>query len=223
MKLIRKPIISAGVAIATDIIMLALAAVLNILRGRVPASYTFDPIEVLVIVSHPYDLFGILTAAALAIAAVMSAFIIAAAVTGSKSRAASRMVGAAVLLTVSVAAVLFAHFIVRGQTAEDYACHVFEDGNYKVAIQETKYSEHEGTVEVFLLTEAAHDHDAPDTSEHTHSYDVRLLAGSEIHTFSDSSDDYELVGDINENLVVRFMDGDSYRQFNIDMGADTTD
>ncbi len=214
MKLIRKPVIPATIAVITDLAALVLAVLLNILRGKIPAAYSFDSTNVVVKITHPYDYYGIFTAVALLTVVVMSGLIIAAAISGSKSKAASRGVGAAALLIISVAVVLFSHYVVRGLPAESYTCFVFEDGTDTIAIQETKYIDGTGTNEVFRLCETEHDHDNPDTSEHKH-YSVELLTGTEIKHFATDSTRYTLDYGYSNDIVIRFMDGDSYRSLNI--------
>ncbi len=214
MKLIRKPIIAAITAVIIDIIMLALAVVLNLLRGKFPAQYSFNETDVKVEIFHPYDYFGILTAAALAAVIVIAALIIAAALTGAKAKTASRIVGAIILVVLSSGAVLFSHYIVCGIPDTGHICYVFRSEECDLAIQETEYIDGTGTVEVFKLTELPHDHESLGTAEHEH-YNVTFLAASEIQNFSTDNNRYTLEWDINGRLVIKFKDGMSYRSFNI--------
>ncbi len=214
MKLIRKPKIAAAVVIITDIIALALAVLLNMIRGSVPAQYHFDDIKVRVEVSHPYDLFGIFTASALVLAAVMTGFIIAAAIAGGKSRMAGRITGASALLVVSAALVLFCHVFVCGFPVRHTSCFVYENENGDMlAIQEKKFFENSGTTEVFRITVPPHEHHEDESGEHDH-YEVVYLAATEITQFASDATRYTL-GDIDGDLGITFRDGEHYRTLQI--------
>ncbi len=214
MKIIRRPMIAATVVIVADLLTLALAGVLNLVRGSIPANYRYVEDLVYIEITHPYDLFGIFTVAALVTAVVMTGCIIAAAITGAKAKTVSRIVGAAVLLVISVPLILFSHYFVCGIPARNFACFVFNDNEYTIAIQETEYSDGTGTVEVFRLNEYEHEHNG--TAEHEH-YSVEFLTASELFDFSTDSTRYELEWGYSNDLVIRFQDKGSYRSFHIRM------
>ncbi len=214
MILIRKPKIAVTAVIVTDIIALALAVLLNILRGSIPAEYHFDDIAVRVQVSHPYDLFGIFTAVALVLAAVMTGFVIAAAISGGRSRMASRITMASSMLVISVFVVLFCHVFVCGFPVRHTTCFVYENENGDMlAIQEKKFFENSGTTEVFRITVPPHEHHEDESGEHDH-YEVEYLAATEITQFASDATRYTL-GDIDGDLGITFRDGEHYRTLQI--------
>lgn len=214
MKLLIKPKIAAAIAIICDLLALAAAVVLDAVRSKVPASYSFDHIQVRVDVAHPYEYFGIATAVLLALAAVMTGFVIAGALAGGKAKMVMRLVGAAALLIVSVAVIIFAHFFVCGAPVEDTACFVLNSGDKNIAIQETKYSFGMSTMDIYTLNGEMHYHE--DGAE-AHPVEVTHITGTDIMEFSKDPDRY-IVDEVFENeLFVRFMDGGTYRtlQFTI--------
>lgn len=212
MKIFRRPKIAAAIVIVTDLLALVLAAVLNMLRGRIPAEYHFDDVQVYVEVSHPYELFGIFTALALVVAAAMAGVIIAAAVIGGKEKAASRIVGAVALLVLSAAAILFSHVFVCGLPAKNTYCFVFEsEYGDMVAVQERQYTEAFGVTEVFSIETPEHEHH--DDEEHEH-YSVRYLTSTEITEFSKDNTRYTLDW-AGEDLRIRFYDGNLHRTLQI--------
>ncbi len=215
MKLLIKPKIAATIAIICDLLALAAAVVLDAFRSKVPASYSFDAEAVRVDVFHPYEYFGIVTAVLLAIAAVMTGFVIAGALAGGKAKMVMRLVGAAVLLVVSVAVIIFAHFFVCGAPVEDTICFVLNNGDKNIAIQETKYSFGKSTMDIYALDGEMHYHE--DGVEAVPVV-VAYVTGTEITEFSKNADRY-IVDEVFENeLFVRFLDGNTYRtlQFTIE-------
>ena len=217
MKLLPKTKTASAVMIICDLLVLAAAVVLDALRGSVPADFSFDPEQVEVVISHPYELFGIVTAVLLVVTAVMTGFIIADALTGARTKTAMRFVTAAVLLTVSAAAILFSHFFVCGAPVENRICFVFEDSSagMNIAVQETEYSFGSGTMEIYKLEETVHDHE--DGTSHAH-YEVSYITGTEIHEFSTDASRYTLDWVLDTQLRIRFYDGDVHRtlQFSVE-------
>lgn len=212
MKILRKPKIAVTIVIVTDILALILAAVLNMLRGLVPAEYHFDDIHVLVEVSHPYELFGLFTAVALVAAAALSGVMIAAAVIGGKEKATPRIVGAVLLLIISVAAILFSHVFVCGLPVKNIQCFLFEDTNGdRVAVQERQYTENSGVLEIFSVDAIEHEHH--EGEEHDH-YSVAYLTSTPITEFSKNDDRYTLDW-VGNDLRIRYYDGAVHRTLQI--------
>ncbi len=178
MKLLIKPKIAAAIAIICDLLVLAAAVVLDAVRSKVPASYSFDHIQVRVGVSHPYEYFGIATAVLLALVAVMTGFVIAGALAGGKAKMVMRLVGAAALLVVSVAVMIFAHFFVCGVPVEDTACFVLNSGDKNIAIQETKYSFGKSMMDIYLLKGELHYHEDGEEDE-AHAVSVTHITGTD--------------------------------------------
>ena len=208
MKLLTKPRTAAAVMVICDVLVLAAAVILDALRARVPATFSFDPSNVEVDVSHPYDLFGIVTAVFLVIAAVMTGFMIAGAVAGSKSKMPMRITGAAVLLIVSAAVVIFSYFFVCGLPIKNTICFVFENNGMNIAVQETEYAFGAGTMDIYRMDETSHVHE--DGSAHSE-FEVSHITGVEITEFSSDDTRYTLDWVLEHDLRVRFFDGDIHR------------
>lgn len=207
MKLLMKPKIAAAVIGVCDLILLIAAIVLDAVRAKVPADLSFDPAQVKVEVSHPYEYFGIATAVFLAIAAVMTGFMIAGALAGTKVKTAARLVGAAVLLIVSVAVIIFAHFFVCGAPVEDTACFVFQNGGVNIAVQETKYSFGSGMMDVYKLEGDMMLY----AGEAASKVSVTHITGTGITEFATNSSRYTLDEVYDAQMRLRFFDGDIHR------------
>lgn len=200
-KISRRQKIAIAVMAAADVIMLVLAAILDSLRESIPTEYTL--VDGDIISSHPLDRFGIAVAVALALVTVMFAFALVNIISSEDKKRRGKIIGFSVLFAVSVAAVMFSYFWVRGsqpQRTQTYDC---TDGSINLLLMEENHSDDFGTLRVFI-TDQAHD-------------DLALLAATDIHSRSQSSDDYYIdwVGDT--VLRITFLDGVSYRSIQIDL------
>lgn len=201
-KISRRQKIAIAVMAAVDVIMIVLAAILDSLRESIPAQYTLTD-GGNVIASHPLDRFGIAVAVALALVTVMFAFALINIISSEDKKRRGKIIGFSVLFAVSVAAVMFSYFWVRGSQpvrTQTYNC---TDGSINLLLMEENYSDDFGTLRVFI-TDQAHD-------------DLALLAATDIHSRSQSSDDYYIDWVRDGELRITFLDGDSYRSIQIDL------
>ena len=186
---------------AVDVIMIVLAAILDSLRESIPTEYMLVDGEV--VSSHPLDRFGIAVAVALALVTAMFAFALVNIINSEDKKHRGKIIGFSVVFAVSVAAVMFSYLWVRGaqpQRTQTYNC---TDGSINLMLMEENHSDDFGTLRVFI-TDQAHD-------------DLALLAATDIHSRSQSGDDYYIdwVGDT--MLRITFLDGSSYRSIQIDL------
>lgn len=215
MKFLIKPKIASAVMIVCDLLVLTAAVILDAFRAKVPASFSFDATRVKVDISHPYEYFGIVAAVLLVIAATMTGFMIAGAAAGVKSKMPMRITGAAVLLIVSAAAIIFSHFFVCGLPAKNTICFVFQNSGLNIAVQETEYSFGTGTMDIYRLDETTHTHEDGSTYSE---FDVSYITGTTITQFSTDATRYTLDWVLDTDLRLRFYDGDVHRtlQFSIE-------
>lgn len=200
-KISRRQKITIIAIAAVDVIMLVLAAILDSLRESFAAEYILSDGDV--ITSHPLDRFGIAVAVALVLVTVMFAFALINIISSDDKKRSGRIIGFGVLFAASVAVIMFSYFWVRGaqpQRTQTYDC---TDGNNYLLLVEENYSDDFGTLRVFI-TNQAHD-------------DMALLAATDIHSRSESSDDYAIDWLREGELRIIFLDGDSYRSIQIDL------
>ncbi|MGN0686478.1 MAG: hypothetical protein ACI4KA_00060 [Oscillospiraceae bacterium] len=192
----------AAAAAAADILMLAAAVVLDILRPHFAAEYTFDKDTLAVSASHPYDMFGIIAAAALVFAAVMAAFVIAGGFVSGGKNTAAHIVGGVSLIIISAAVILFSYLVVRGQQPTRTEFIAYTNDTKNIIIAEEKYSDNCGAVKIFSVGEE--------------SGPARLLASTDIKEFSNGSTErYTLEWRTNEVLGIRFYDGNTLRALQV--------
>ena len=187
---------------AVDVIMIVLSAILDSLRESIPAQYTLTD-GGNVIASHPLDRFGIAVAVALALVTVMFAFALINIISSEDKKRRGKIIGFSALFAVSVAAVMFSYFWVRGSQPQRTRTYDCTDGNVNLLLMEENYSDDFGTLRVFI-TDQAHD-------------DLALLAATDIHSRSQSSDDYYIDWVRDRELRITFLDGVSYRSIQIDL------
>ncbi len=194
MKILRRPMLAAALAAAVDVFMLAAAVVLDLLRDKFSASYSFDLDSISIATSHPYDMFGIFSAAALVFAAVMAAFIIAGGVTLSREKAVGRIVGGVVLIVASAAVILLAFLVVRGKQPEKVGYYTYTDDTLRIVVVEEQYDENLGAAKFFCVSE--------DSTE------AKLLVSTDISTFANGDKErYTLEWRSDNVLGIKFMDG----------------
>ena len=202
MKILRKPQIAASIAITLDILMLAAAMVLSSLRDRFPAEYTYDKEHKLITSSHPYDMFGIIAAAALAVAAVMTAFIIVGAFSDNK-KTSPRIAGGIMLIIFSAAAILFSWLVIRGEQPKDTNYLSYTNNTHRIIIAEEKYRDDYGVAKFFAVNN--------DSGE------ARLVASTDITTFTeDNQERYTLQWISDTTLHISFIDGYNGRELSIE-------
>lgn len=201
-KLIRRPMLAAGIAIAADILILAVAAVLNAVRSQVPAEYYFT-VERRITASHPFEYFGIVAAVVIVIAAAMSALILINALTNSaeSKKTAPRVAGAVTLLIFSAAAALVSWLIVSGQKPIDEKYYYFTNDELYIVMQEEKYSDSYGVLKLFSTPESEGE--------------ATLLASTDISSFGENEEHYTLEWLSETAIGVRFADGLKYRSLQI--------
>ena len=200
MKLLRRPKLAAALAVATDILMLVAAVVLDALRERFPAEYTFDfdIYSLGISTRHPYDLFGIAAAVALVFVTVMAAFVIAGGFVSGSGKVAQRISGGIALIVLSAAVVLFSFFIVRGRQPEQVEYIAYTDESICIVIAEERYS---GDVGVLKLFDAQ-----------LGGGEARLMATTELNTFANGDTErYEFTWVDTQTLAVSFIDGPNKR------------
>ncbi len=205
-KILRKPLITAGIIIAVDVVMLVLAIVLDINRSEFPTSYTFTE-ENFVVASHIYDGFGIIAAIALAVTVALSAVMIVG-VIGTKrgSKLTVGIIGGALLLAASVVAVMFSFVWVKGPQPVSSVFYPLTDDTMHLLLLEDKYTDNYGTLKIFQYDGGFGELD--------------LLAATEITTFSDSHEDYYMGWLSEDTLAIRFADGYSVRTLQITIPAE---
>ena len=208
-KILRRPMIAAAVAIVIDLAVLVSAVVLDSIRGSFQSeySYTIDiPADMYIVTeSHPYDISGIFFAVALVIAAVMSAVILIGALSKNRvgQKAVSEVVGAAVLLVISAAVILFSYFIVNGSKPSEMTDYSFTDETLQLIIREEKYSEDEGITKIFLIDDEKES--------------IRLLAMAEISEFAESAERYSISWVTDNTLYIAYSDREMYKTLQINI------
>lgn len=201
-KILRRPMLAAGIAIAADIITLIAAAVLSALRGGIESTYIFTE-ERTVITQHPFDLFGIFAAAALVIVSAMAGLIIAGAFSKgvSEKKITPRIAGAAVLLVISAAVILLSLYVSRGEQPVSTEFYYYSDKEMYLTIAEEKYREDYGRVKIYSTDEEQ------GTAE--------LLASTEITQFAENNERYMIEWIANDVLRIVFADGMQHKSLQI--------
>lgn len=201
-KISRRQKLAIIVMAAVDVIMLVLAAILDSLRESLPAEYLLtDGGDI--VSSHPLDRFGIFVAAALALVTIMFAFALVNIINSEDKKRRIKAIGFTVLFVVSAAVVMFSYLWVRGSQPERTVTYDYTDSDISLLLMEESYSDDFGTLRVFITNEA-HDETA-------------LLAATDIHSRSESSDDYYIDWVMDGMLRITFLDADSYRSIQIDL------
>ncbi|MBE6902303.1 MAG: hypothetical protein E7478_07490 [Ruminococcaceae bacterium] len=204
MKLLRRPMLAAAIAVAADVVVMAAAVLLDVLRGRFTATYTFDPELVLISESHPYDMFGVVVALAMVLAAVMAAFIIAGGFTTGGGKVAQRITGGVLLVAASVAAMMISLMLVGGRRPQQVTYLSYTDDALHIVVAEEKYSEELGVANFFSVN------DETGAAE--------LLVATDISTFAnDNAERYTLVWTDSDTLGIRFVDGMLTRMIRVDV------
>ena len=205
-KILRKPLITAGIIIAVDVVMLVLAIVLDINRSEFPTSYTFTE-ENFVVASHIYDGFGIIAAIALVVTVALSAVMIVGVIATKRgSKLTVGIIGGALLLAASVVAVMFSFVWVKGPQPVSSVFYPLTDDTMHLLLLEDKYTDNYGTLKIFQYDGGFGELD--------------LLAATEITTFSDSHEDYYMGWLSEDTLAIRFADGYSVRTLQITIPAE---
>ncbi len=188
--------------VAVDAIMLMLAAILDSLRESLSTEYTLtDSGDI--ITSHPLDRFGTVVAVALALVAVMFSLAIVNIINSEEKKRRGRIIGFSVLFVASLAIVMFSYLWVRGSKPESTVTYDYTDSDVSLILMEERYPDEFGTLTVFVINDA---HD-----------EIALLAATDIHSRSESSEDYYLDWVLDGVLRITFLDGDSYRAIQIDL------
>lgn len=203
-KMSRRQKIAIIVMVAVDAVMIILAAILDSLRESLPTEYTLTESGD-IITSHPLDRFGIAVAAALALVTVMFAFAMVNIINSEDKKRRAKAIGFTVLFAASAAAVMFSYFWVRGSQPVRTKTYDCTDGSTSLLLLEENHSDDFGTLRVFITNEA---HD-----------EIALLLATDIHSRSESSDDYYIDWITEEMLRITFLDGDSYRSVQIDLNV----
>ncbi len=201
-KLIRRPVLAAVIAIAADILILVAAAVLSAVRDQVPSEYYFTA-ERIITASHPFEYFGIAAAVVIVIAAAMSVLMLISALTISaeSKRTAPQITGAVLLLVFSAAAALVSWLIVSGQKSVSEEYYYFTNDELHIVMQEEKYSDTYGVLKIFSTPESEGE--------------AILLASTDISSFGENEEHYTLEWLSDDVIGVRFSDGMKYRSLQI--------
>ncbi len=194
--------IAVIVTAAADALMLIAAMVLDAVRGGVPSDYVLEA-DGNITVSHPFDCFGFAAAAALVIVTAMFAAALVNIISSDIKKRGVRIAGFSALFAASVAAVMFSYLWVRGAKPINTSVYNCTDSNMQLALLEENYTDDFGTLTVFAVNEQRDK--------------LALLAATDIHSRSDSSDDYYIDWIMDGILRITFLDGSSYRAVQIDL------
>lgn len=203
MKLLRRPVFAAALAVVVDILMLVAAVVLDALRARFGAEYSFNSETLEVTAQHPYDYFGIVAALALVFVTVMAAFVIAGGFASGGGKVAQRVCGGIALVVVSAAVVLFSFLVVRGKQPDRIEFIAYTDDTLHLVIAEERYADDLGAAKIYGVD--------------VDSGEARLLVSTDISTFADGNTErYEFVWADAQTLAIGFMDGMTKRVLQFD-------
>lgn len=198
----RRQKIAVIVTAAADALMLIAAMVLDAVRDGVPSAYVLEA-DGNITVSHPFDCFGFVAAAALVIVTAMFAAALVNIISSDIKKRGARIAGFSALFAASVAAVMFSYLWVRGAKPINTSVYNCTDSNMQLALLEENYTDDFGTLTVFAVNEQRDE--------------LALLAATDIHSRSDSSDDYCIDWIMDGILRITFLDGSSYRAVQIDL------
>ncbi len=198
----RRQKIAVIVTAATDALMLVAAMVLDAVRDSVPAAYVFED-DGNITASHPFDRFGFAAAAALVIVTAMFAAALVNIISADVKKRGARIAVFSALFAVSVAAVMFSYLWVRGAKPINTSVYSYTDSRVRLALMEENYTDDFGALTVFAVNEQRDQ--------------LALLAATDIHSRSDSSEDYYIDWIMDGMLRITFLDGDSYRAVQIDL------
>lgn len=202
MKFLRKPQYAAVIAVVADILMLVAAVILDAVRERFPAEYTFNVDAISVSSTHPYDMFGIVAASVLVLAVVMSALVIIGGIVNGGKKAAPRITGGIVLLILSAGVIMFSYAVVKGRQPESTEFFAYTDDTLRIVIAEERYEDDLGMMKLFQVNE--------DTG------DAELLTATDITTFANGATDrYNFSWLTEYALRVSFQDGINMRVLQI--------
>ena len=201
--LFRKPYLFAMIMGGLDLLLLIAAAVLNSVRGNFEVSYTYE--EPVITKHNPLDVFGYGAAAILVLAAVLFAFLLVG-ILLSRARgrkgAAIKVVGAFLLLVISVAVVFFSWNIVIPQTVGKTTAYCYTDETHELIFTEETYLGGEDLLSIYL-----NNNDGTAT----------FIAATELHERSDNADRYELIWTTVGLLTIRFDDGMNKRTMRVEV------
>lgn len=198
----RRQKIAVIVIAAADALVLIAAMVLDLLRDSVPTAYALEA-DGNITASHPFDRFGFVAAAALVIVASMYAAALVNIISSDSKKRGARIAGFSALFAVSVAAVMFSYLWVRGAKPINTSIYSCTDSNMQLALLEENYTDDFGTLTVFAVNEEQNK--------------LAVLAATDIHSRSDSGDDYSIDWIVDGVLRIMFLDGVSYRSVQIDL------
>ena len=197
-RFLRKPWLFAGAAVGLDLAMLIMGLVLSRIPTEGSVIYTANGSSIEK--TQPLAFFGVIAAVVLAVCCVLSALIIAGAFVRKKR--APQILGAVWLMILSIAMTGASAYMVFGLPARSERYYSYSDETHRLIIEETEPYSGRGTVS-FYLTGSEQEGTAV------------LLARTDIGTYSDGADRYEIswVGD--KTLTVDFIDGANYRTLTI--------
>lgn len=194
--LLRNPWLSAGTALILDTIMLVIGLILSRVTPDVEYTLTENAIEH----SQPFAFFGIIAAVVLALDCVLVAFIIAGAFL--KKRRAVQLTGAVVLLLLSLVMIGVSALTAIGIPPRLREYTSYSDTDLRLIIEEDTPYTGSKTV-AFYLTDMAG------------SGKVVQLAKTTIRDVSGDDDRYKISWISDEEMMIGFQDGDSYRTLQI--------
>ncbi len=205
-KFLNNTRLSAGIAIAADFLALIAGIVLNALRSSVPSDYTYtdNGSTYEITVSHQLDVFALIFAVMLIIAAAMSAVMLIGAVTKHRDtkKGIPTIIGAAVLLVVSAAVILFSYFFSHGEAPSRTQQYSFTDEENQLVLLEEQYNGY-GMLRIFLAF--------------AESGEAELLVSTDIAELSESPERYEISWVSDTTLTVSFTDKNKSRMLQINV------
>lgn len=185
-----------------DVFMLIAAVVIDALRDSVPVQYVLEE-DGSITASHLFDFFGFTVAGALVIITAMFAAALVNIIGSEDKKRGTRIAGFSALFAASVAVVMFSYLWVRGAKPINTSVYSYTDSNMQLALMEENYTDDFGTLTVFAVDE--------------HHEKLALLAATDIHSRSESSDDYYIDWVMDGMLRITFLDGYNYRSVQIDL------
>ncbi len=202
-KILRRPLIPAGIIVALDIAVTAAALIISLFSADIPREYFYENGGI--VKRCITDCFGAVSAAVICVSAGLAAVIIASGIMKKRAEGSSAVFSAISLgvglLAVSSAVSVFAGIIVAGEKPAEVYYYGYTDSSSHLLFAEEQYS---GRNELCIY----------DVDEDCG--EAELLAQTELIELSESDERYSLSNISEDILYVAFSDGGRYRTLQIE-------
>ena len=196
-RIVRRTWLFASAALGLDIAMLVIGMVLSRSAGA-GIAYTVE--GSVIHKDYPLAFFGVIAAVVLGINCVLIALMLAGAFSRNKRRIAV-ILGSAGLLAVSLAMIASSAFMALGAPVKSEKYYSYTDENLRLIVEEDEPYFGTGTAS-FYMTEGEHGK-------------AVLLAKTDISTYADSSERYNIAWLSENTMQIGFADREHYRTLTI--------